>query len=460
MSVTRTVSITDTNHKVTYSDADGVVRTMDRSIETRVFAPDAPGTYKVILYSHGMGGSGFNHAANTASALADQGYIVIAPTHLDSFRTPAAIQDDFYGVIDTTALHRVADMQFLLTQATSLVAGLIGYTVDLSDTTIAGHSMGAFTTHLLTGGTSTLPAIAGLAAENPYGLTTLADDRFKQAILLSPQGESSLFGLNSSSWDQQGVPTMTLTGTLDSGLDNQTYVDRLDGFSLGPSKVEHAFVISGADHSQLGGNSANPAISAEVNALNALFLQTYVQNQSTALSMASPESLSAFAATQSLLSELYTQNEPLKPASPGIGVIKGSAGNDTLRGLDTADVISGGAGEDTMQGGAGSDRYAYTSAGNHGQDTILDFQSSAHGPRAHTGGSARFRDTAMRDALAQDLIDLTGMGYSSASLNQAITVTTAGADTLIGFSSGNLGGTSIRLIGIDVSQVTQTDFLF
>jgi Ca2+-binding RTX toxin-like protein len=356
MTVTRTTSITDSGHLVTYVDAGGVTRTITRNIEVRIFAPDAPGDYPVIFYSHGLGGSPFANAGNVASDLAGLGYIVIAPTHLDSFRTAAAVQDDFSSISAATALHRVSDIQFLLSNASAFAASLAGYSLNLTDPTIAGHSMGAFTTALLTGATSNLPEIGGLAAGNAYGLASVADARFKQAILLSPQGVAPTFGFTAGSWNHQSVPAITITGTLDGGADGQTYHDRFTGFDSSPATGKYAFVLAGADHGQVGGDPVNPALNAEVTAAASLFLQAYVGNSAAAL--ATLANVEAYAQQHVLISEAY-----VRAGATTNGILKGGAAGDVLTGLSTGDTFYGGAGADTLAGGDGNDAYYVDAAG-------------------------------------------------------------------------------------------------
>ncbi len=473
MTITRTTTVTDTNHLVSYRDAGGVLQTVTRSIELRVFAPDAPGDYPVILYSHGLGGSPFANAGNVARDLAALGYIVIAPTHLDSFRTVGVVQDDFYNPSATTALHRVADIQFLLSNAAALSAGLPGYSVNLTDPTIAGHSMGAFTTALLTGATSALPEIAGLAAGNSYGLTTVADARFKQAILLSPQGVAPTFGFMEDSWDHQVVPALMITGTLDSGADQQTYHDRLTGFDSGPATGKYAIVLTGADHGQVGGDPANPVLNAEVTAAASLFLEAYVGNSSSAIAMLND--LLPYQAAHPLVGEVYTRNgieaEGLIQAGAVGGDLQGLSTNDLIIGGLAADTLSGGFGNDTiigglgndiMTGGSGRDLYRYSGSGDLGDDVITDFNALLAIPNSQYPRSCRphFRDA---DAVAnqqQDHIDLRGTGYTAAGLGGDITVSASNGNAVISFVLGTLAGTTITLAGVPVASVTAQDFFF
>jgi dienelactone hydrolase len=473
MTVVRNTSITDQNHLVTYSDANGILQTIARSIEVRIFAPDAPGTYPTILYSHGLGGSPFANAGNVARDLAALGYIVVAPTHLDSLRTPSDIQDDFANQIGLAAIHRVADMQFLLSHAAAMASGLVGYSADIADPTIAGHSLGAFTAQLLTGVSSNLVELAGLAPGNSYGLTAVADARFKQAILLSPQGIAPSFGLTSESWNNQKVPAITITGTQDNGFDGQDYHDRLTGFDSSPGLGKHAVVFTGADHSQIGGGQSNPLLNAEVTAAASLFLEAYVGNSSSAFDMLND--LTPYQAAHPLVSEVYTRDgikaEGLLAAGSGglnlLGlstddVMTGGSGNDTLVGGFGNDTFVGGLGNDIMTGGSGRDLYRYTGSGNMGDDAIADFNALLDIPnRQYPRGCApHFRDADAAASQQQDRIDLRETGYGAASLGTDIAIATVNGNTVISFQAGVLAGTTITLMGVAAASINAGDFFF
>ncbi|WP_223516840.1 peroxidase family protein [Pseudomonas sp. GL-B-19] len=104
--------------------------------------------------------------------------------------------------------------------------------------------------------------------------------------------------------------------------------------------------------------------------------------------------------------------------------IVGGAGND---------VLIGGGGNDLMNGGfAGNDTFVFAAAG-FGNDTILNFG-------ANPGG-------------AQDLIDITGLGISSATFAANVTITADGADTVVA-----IGADTIHLVGVSSATVDQTDF--
>jgi Ca2+-binding RTX toxin-like protein len=120
--------------------------------------------------------------------------------------------------------------------------------------------------------------------------------------------------------------------------------------------------------------------------------------------------------------------------------LDGGTGDDLIFGSDYDDTLIGGLNNDTLLGLDGNDFYSYTTAGNMGADLIIGFDADAAG--------------------GQDIIALSGMGYTAASLGSNISIATSGADTLVSFTSGNLDGTSIRIAGIAASNVTAADFLF
>jgi serralysin len=116
--------------------------------------------------------------------------------------------------------------------------------------------------------------------------------------------------------------------------------------------------------------------------------------------------------------------------------LNGQGGNDYLYGSNFGDTLIGGTGDDVLLGFAGNDKFAYTTAGNMGNDTIVDFNAGLAG--------------------GQDLIDLSGLGYT---FGVGFSVDASGANTLITFTGGSLNGTTITLTGVTVANVTATDFV-
>ena len=196
--VTQTVTLASfagPGYAYSFVDKSGAtIEKIRSSMEVRIIAPVEPGDYPVVFWSHGHNSNPSGGGGSDTRAIADQGYIVIVPTHLDSLDNPDQANNfgDQFPVDDpASTLGRIADLNFLLQMGPQLInllnlrtAG--GYSGDFSKPTIAGHSHGAFVAQLLTGVESGNPAFQGLA--NPA---------FTQAILVSPQGNQAeaVFGL-------------------------------------------------------------------------------------------------------------------------------------------------------------------------------------------------------------------------------------------------------------------------
>ena len=364
VSISRTLR--DTDHLVTYVNSGGTSITAPRDVVLTVFAPDRPGTYPVIVYSHGQGGSGAasGGSGTTAQALADLGYIVILPTHLDSVGTyPSWLTSQFPIDNPASGLHRAADMQFALDMAQTLVTGLPGYTVDLSSPVVAGHSHGAFTAGLLVGLDSDRPGYENPPVGNPYGLTSVADSRFAAAIILSPQGEdSSWANLTSTSWDDIVVPLLTITGTADAELGGLTdWNARLDAFRNGDAAESYALVYRDAAHNDIGGNTAIPGLTASIAGFIDRFIDGHLRGDIAA--RATFTDPVALLNSNPLLTQAYVR---LIAGTAGNGALVGTAGADTLSGLSSEDALFGGAGDDRLEGGRGHDLID----GGAGRDTV------------------------------------------------------------------------------------------
>jgi Ca2+-binding RTX toxin-like protein len=108
--------------------------------------------------------------------------------------------------------------------------------------------------------------------------------------------------------------------------------------------------------------------------------------------------------------------------------------NDILFGTTGNNVFEGLAGDDILVGNFGDDTFRFLSAGT-GNDVITDFDADPIG--------------------GQDLIDVSGRGFTAASIGSAILISTAGADTFV-----TIGTDHIRLIGVATANITATDFIF
>jgi len=86
------------------------------SFSVGVYTPATPGAYPLIVYSHG-GLADPDNAANLLRAWADQGYVVLAPTHADSQERQGNGGLRFGGSFLTGAENRLADLALVYARA-------------------------------------------------------------------------------------------------------------------------------------------------------------------------------------------------------------------------------------------------------------------------------------------------------------------------------------------------------
>lgn len=245
----------------------------DRPIEIKATWPKGSGKCPVIVLSHGMGGSK-DVGAPLANSWASNGYIVLAPTHLDSFEYMSADQRRQYlaGQSAEFVKHfrsRPEDVTAMIDKIAEIERqepALKGR-MDLTRLGMAGHSFGAHTTMLIAG-----TELGGLRR------MSFADKRFKCALMLSPQGIGG--GLTKESWKPVTMPMMVISGTEDKSMMDRdvTPESRQDPYKYSSSKDKFLVWIEGANHG-LGGISG--VRSQRINAPNSDHLK-WVQTASLA----------------------------------------------------------------------------------------------------------------------------------------------------------------------------------
>ncbi len=115
--------------------------------------------------------------------------------------------------------------------------------------------------------------------------------------------------------------------------------------------------------------------------------------------------------------------------------LDGAGGNDYL--LDSGfsgDVLIGGAGNDQLDLRTGGNDVIKFAAGS-GNDIVYGFDANPAG--------------------GQDIIDVSGRGFSAASIGGAIVVSASGGDTFV-----TIGGDTIQLTGVLSTDITANDFVF
>ena len=220
----------------------------NKDLHVRIFYPNEPGLYPVIVFSHGAGGSQSCCEALTRH-WATYGYVTLQPTHNDSTvqRRHAGEEDINFLMAVRDALKKPAlwqsrpqDISFVLDSLPVLqkrIPALAGK-IDAEHIGVGGHSMGAFTAD----------AIAGALVDLPnHPATNFTDSRVRAVLLLSPQGPGE-FGLTDHSWDHVTLPLLSMTGSLDLGAGNQGPDWKKIPFERSqPGDKYHTF-IEGANH--------------------------------------------------------------------------------------------------------------------------------------------------------------------------------------------------------------------
>ncbi len=220
---------------------EGLVRDTARGqdILFTVEYPTRPGSYPLILFSHGLGATRQAYVG-LSSHWASQGYVVIKPAHSDSGKVQKGTAADAWR--DQTPAdwrNRVRDVMAIIDGLDKIEESYpeLKGKIDRTKIGVAGHSYGAFTAMLL-GGAKTYP-----------GATSYADPRVKAVVVMSPQGPSETFGLTNDSFGEMRVPTLFMTGTLDHGFaDNETPEWRRQAFELAPAGDKWLVVLEGARH--------------------------------------------------------------------------------------------------------------------------------------------------------------------------------------------------------------------
>jgi predicted dienelactone hydrolase len=239
-----------------------------------VHLPEGDRPAPVIIFSHGLGGSGAAYA-QLLEHWASHGYVCIAPTHGDSqLLRPAGERLDMSGWAQ-----RVHDMRLIIASLNPLqeLYPPLRDRIDISRVGIAGHSFGAYTAQLVGG--ATIDIRGGEKARS------FADHRPSAVLLLSPQGTDQQ-GLTRDSWKQFTKPLMVMTGSEDRGIRGQSAQWRLEPFTLAPEGEKYAILIEGANHFSFSGRFARgqnqPEIFDYIKAASLAFWDAYLQRDQAA----------------------------------------------------------------------------------------------------------------------------------------------------------------------------------
>jgi predicted dienelactone hydrolase len=224
----------------------------DRDVPLKIYYPVGQHSEPLLIFSHGFGGDkdGYRYLAEV---WAKAGYVVVLPTHRGGDRSalralgPASIRSG-EAVTATQLADNARDDSLIISSFDSIVkqtpelAGM----VDLSRVGMAGHSMGAGTALVLDGATV------------PDRSTSIADNRIKAFIAISPQGMYSQADLHR--WDHIARPTLTMYGSNDVAAQGQPASWRRDPFEHMPPGDRYNLVVDGANHFSFADEPASNAV--------------------------------------------------------------------------------------------------------------------------------------------------------------------------------------------------------
>ena len=196
-------------------------------------APPSPGQFPILLLSHDGGGNRLAQH-DLATALARQGFMVVAVTHPGD---GSGNGNDWQT--EPVLIGREYDVRAALDQV--LTMPVLGEHADPDRVGIIGYGFGAYTALLLAGAKPDLSQI--LPPENrPHHLELFRDDRIKAALLLAP-GPGDLF--DAKSLKDVTMPIQIYAARDDEVFPLETNSERLRALLPNPPSYVEA---EGADH--------------------------------------------------------------------------------------------------------------------------------------------------------------------------------------------------------------------
>ena len=232
-------------------------------LHLRVFYPNEPGPYPVILFSPDEGDAGSCCEALTRH-WASYGYVTLEPRHGGPAVRDVSGREENKSSLKalrealkepTLWQSRVQDVSFVLDSLSELqnrIPTLAGK-IDAEHIGVGGRSMGAFAAVAVGGAFIDLPG---------HPAVSFADPRVKAILLLSPQGPGE-FGFTSRSWDHIKLPLLSVTGSLDPGEEKQKPEWREIPFERSqPGDKYQVFIEGGESTSFVSARSFSPGRAA------------------------------------------------------------------------------------------------------------------------------------------------------------------------------------------------------
>jgi predicted dienelactone hydrolase len=281
-----------------------------RRVPIKVHVPGGPGSFPVVVVSHGAGGDWDTHFAQ-ARHLASHGYAVLCLEHVGSNREamtrgPQMMKNLEAMIHDSEeVLSRPGDVRFALECARGWNQNHPGLRskMDLQHVGVLGHSFGAFTTMVVCGMRPALDWLTPRVAPGKGLGPDLYHPAVRCGVALSPQGVGEPFFIRES-FASLRVPLLGISGTLDRQQNGLPAENRRDAFALWPPGAHRFLWMANARHldftdSTGSGQRGMPSPSREdvqpaVRAAALLFLNTHLKGDAAATGHLTPEGLGVY----------------------------------------------------------------------------------------------------------------------------------------------------------------------
>ena len=228
----------------------------NKDLPLKIYYPDAPGPFPVIVFSHGALASKDCYSA-LGQYWASFGYVSIHPSHGDS-----VADSGFHGTLREAISdprnwrNRPQDISFVIDSLSEIekLAPQLSGKLDQRRVGVGGHSFGAYTAELIGGMNISLPG--------KDGPQSFADKRVKAILLMSPEGEGRM-GLTAHSWDNLRLPMLLMFGSRDFGPWGEPPVWRSEAYQKAPFGDKYEVEFEGGRHMAFAGPSRRGGVQDE-----------------------------------------------------------------------------------------------------------------------------------------------------------------------------------------------------
>lgn len=251
----------------------------NRMVDLRISYPVGEAQYPLIVFSHGhfLDNKSYQHLTDHWVA---NGYIVIAPKHIDSGDMDKVSALSKKVGSDWVWASRILELSSIIDNAKRIMASLGEFegSVTIERVIAAGHSLGALSSQQLAG------AALERQSNSLYSIPdTLSDERIVGVVAVSPPGLMPDY-LSKRTWKNFSTPQLVVTGTKDFFPNLwPNYQDHFVSYHSAVAGNNYLLVLNEVDHyfGNLIGRLERKE-TPQVNALNTLkeislkFIKSYL----------------------------------------------------------------------------------------------------------------------------------------------------------------------------------------